>query len=137
MPAPFGMISGKRIQATLNGFVLTGLQGFETEGTADKLDGQSGADNGFSKNEPGSFTRSLILEFVQNTKTGVFIEVLEGNLLQEVKVFRDYEDNQPAVYLPFAYVFKSHVAAKAKTSITLRVEIENWGQYALQQPGSG
>lgn len=131
------MISGKRIVATLNGVVLTGNQAFESTGRADPLDGQTGLDNGFSKDEPGSLSRDLILDFVQDTRTGFFVEIMEGTRLEEVKVFRDTNDNVPAVYMPVANVFEAQLVARVKERITHRVTIRNYGQYTLNNPGSG
>lgn len=130
------MISGKRIVATAGGVLLRGMQAYESTGRVDRLDGQTGSDNGFSKDEPGSFTRDLILEFVQDSTNGMFVELSEGSLLSEVKVYRDYNDNQPAIYLPYAYVFECQVTGRAKERLTMRVTIQNYGIYLLTNPGS-
>lgn len=131
------MISGKRISAVVNGVLLTGHQAFEVTGEADRLDGQTGQDNGFRKNEPGSVGATLVLEFVQDTRSGYYVELSESTRLEEVKVYRDYTDAQPCFYAPVAYVFRSTLAARVKERITHRVEIENYGQYSYTNPGSG
>ena len=131
------MISGKKILATAGGVTLRGNQAFESTGRVDRLDGQTGSDNGFSANEPGSFLRDLILDFVQDTQTGMFIELSEGTLLSEVKVYTDYSiTGTPRIYLPFAYIFESQIIGRVKERITMRVTIENYRIYYLNNPGT-
>jgi hypothetical protein len=131
------MISGIRAVATAGGVLLRGQQSYESRGTVDKLDGQTGSDNGFSSNEPGSFTRDLVLEFVQDSLTGMFIELSEGSLLSEVKVYNDHTANIPIIHMPFAFVFECQVTGRTKERLTMRVTIENYKQYTLNNPGSG
>lgn len=131
------MISGKYLACVFETHVIEGAQKWTARESHDKLDGQTGAHQGFSANEHGSGVLEVTMELVQDLLTGEYLSVQSGQTINNLRLYRKDTDNVPAFAVPVFKVFESETMGEVKGRFTVRVSGESYGPYTANNPGAG
>jgi hypothetical protein len=130
-------ISGKYLILVVESVVLAGVQEWEIDENADRLDGTTGADGGFENDDMGVYSAEMRAQLVQNLASGIYHEIAMGTILTNVRAYRSVFDNQPAFYFPIMRVYNSRNGGRVRDRFTTNIVARSNGPYTRNNPGAG
>lgn len=128
-------ISGKFLFVQVGNVILAGSQKWTVRDRADKLDGTTGADQGFENDQAGVRRLEITINFVQDTETGIWSVIQSGTILNNLKLFRDQTDPNPAFLIPIATCYEAENDIEVTGRSTIRSQITSNGPYIANDPG--
>lgn len=127
-------ISGKFICAKINDVIITGVQQWTAEDTAQELDGTTAEDLGFDNPDDGIASLAVSMELVIDVTTGALTTIQRGTLINNLELFASILSAVPIYSVPNFKVFSSTPRGEVKGRFTYSVRGKSQGAYTLNDP---
>lgn len=127
-------ISGKALQAQIDGIFVHGNFSWQIEEDGDELDGTTAESGGFEDPEIGVYKGRITLKGYMSVIDGTYTPVRRGTVISDLKLFRDITDAVPAFDIPSAISLRSNQGGEVRGKVEWGATIATKGQYTYNDP---
>lgn len=130
-------ISGKHIAAKIGSMapvLVPGLQNWSGDYSAEKLDGTTAEDEGFSNPDDGLHSLSVSMELVIDITSGSMVSLKAGTLINDLLLFADIAATTPIFAIPLFKIFKCTPKGEINGRFTYSVQGESKGGFDFNDP---
>lgn len=127
-------ISGKALQAEIDGVFVHGNFSWQIEEDGDELDGTTAESGGYEDPEMGVYKARVTLKGYMDVADGTYTPVRRGTIVTNLKLFRDITDVTPAFDIPTSLVLRSNQGGEVRGKVEWGSTIATKGAYTYNDP---
>lgn len=114
--------------------ILDGVQNWKAQDKVERLDGQTGADQGYSHPYPGTRSVNVSMSLVIDIAQGDLTTIQPGTTLTNVGLYTVYNAPQPVYAIPKFLVLDASPAIEVNGRLMQDVQGENQGPFTRNNP---
>jgi hypothetical protein len=126
-------ISAKKIGFKVNGVLVEGTYRISARGKVDELDRTTGSDNGYANFDGGVKEMRVSATVYIDLTTGFGVSIEEGDVLEDVNLYRDLDDT-PGTVMPLALVVSANDNGEVRGKLEYELELVAKGEYTRAFP---
>lgn len=127
-------ISGKYLEAKINGVFISGNYAWTVDESADDLDATTGEDDGYANHHDGVWDATINLKGYMDVAAGEYTPVRRGTVITNLQLYRDKDDDDPAFEFPSCLVLQSTQGGEVRGKIEWSARVVLRGTYTYNDP---